>query len=575
MFGSSALRARYRANTEALRALEDDIPSAEEQEARALAAYEEAGLRVANLRQRQTLLTADNESLAATLNTAATFPFDLLSLIFSLANTVNDQHMQYDDYENALDAHPVDEDRVALPWRLGLVCRRWREAVLATPSAWSYVGIAYKLDPAFRPCARDLYSTPFPLLKICLDKSGSVPLDVVIYNEGGNQGDRDISDEHHFFRPRFQLLHEHMHRIRCLHVTGTIRRPDPRRRSYYVTMYQGSIDLLRNPAPSLVELRIHCMHVRTSNPPAPANFWQNFPTQSFPLLLPLAPKLRELSVNCAAVVCRRPHPGLPSLRRLVYKLDNMYDVHLHDMLAIAPSLERLWLEVDTILHDPNTVPVTLDPIRPISRLELRAGQSFGLLADGARLLPSINHLVLYNLAELSVTPALSKRLRRLGIVQQEDLHDYVGILRQLGCVECVEIGDGVTMRDDLFFEPFCDPQDPMWPKLRVIVLGAVDMVSVDQHGVLRLLHARNIGGSEGARIAGPIEEVDIESGCLPEWVAVQVRARAPSEIPEVDSEQYFPHEILLTPKTDRLAFPRVFIRYLDEHDLEVVVPVVP
>ncbi|EJD48660.1 hypothetical protein AURDEDRAFT_162117 [Auricularia subglabra TFB-10046 SS5] len=455
----------------------------------------------------------------------ATFPMELLSMIFGFANTQNDAQVQSDD--RRLHPRHADRDRVALPWRLGLVCRHWREAVLASPGAWSYIAVSYKLNPVFRVGARVPYSTPLPLLETCVENSGSVPLDVVMCSEGpdggGDRRGQDLADEDNFFRPRFELLLEHVHRIRSLHAVGMTLLPDPRHRYAFVTMYHGLIDLLRAPMASLVELRIH-MYRRGRVPTDPGDFWHGFPAQPIPLLLPAAPKLRELSVEGAPVVCRRPHSGLPSLNTLLYRLDNMHEVHLHDMLAISPNLERLSLEVKNVLHDANPSPRAAAQVKI---LEVpRRGQYFDLLADGARLLPNLSHLLLHDFSALSVTPALARRLTRLDITEQEDLHEHVGILRQLGCIERADFGENVTMRDDLFFAPFCEPRDPMWPKLRVITFSGAEMLSVDKDGVLRLLRARNLD-AEGERVARPIEEINLDSGCLPEWVAIQVRAILP------------------------------------------------
>lgn len=532
MFSPSVLRKRLRGNLEELYALVDDLPNAEEEEERAVAALARARLRVLTLRRRLEFLKSDSKAITLELNTIATFPPELLSMVFAFANTQNDFYAREGD--RFLRPYRVDHDRVALPWRLGLVCRHWREAVLASPAAWNYIGISYKLHPVFSPGAHGPYSSPLSSLYTCLEHSGSVPLHVVIASNGGDgRGERldsDLMDDHGFFHPRFQVLQEHIHRIRSLHVYGvTLLQRDPRWYGSHVTMYRGLLDLLRAPMASLVELRIH-MYAPKQNPPTSTDFWEGFPARPFPLLLPDAPKLRELSVEGAPVICRRPHPGLPSLKTLLYRLRSMFDVHLHDMLAIAPNLERLSLEVDEFLAVADPIPGGFQPAPQVKTLEIPSGQYFGLLADGARLLPNLSRLLLYDFDELVITPALARRLTRLDIVEQEDLHEHIGLLRQLTNVEHVEFGDNVTMRDDLFFAPFCDPDDPMWPKLRVIVFNAAELLSVDKDGVLAVLRARNFARDEGPARDGqvipcPIEEIDAES--LPEWVAMQVRAILP------------------------------------------------
>ncbi|EJD48658.1 hypothetical protein AURDEDRAFT_162115 [Auricularia subglabra TFB-10046 SS5] len=259
-------------------------------------------------------------------------------------------------------------------------------------------------------------------------------------------------------------------------------------------MYLCLIDLMRTPAPILADLRISTYDAVNRHPQTPTEFWHGFSTSPFPLFLPVALKLRELYVSRAAVMCRRPHPGLPSLRRLVLSLDHVHTVHLHDMLAISPNLKHLSLNVDEALLEGNALPGAPELALHLTKLEVRNGQLFDLLADGARLLLNLSHLVLHDVTQLSVAPALASRLTRLEIVYQENLHDYLVILRELKCVEHVCIGDGVSMRDDLFFAPLCDPQDPMWPNLKVLAFGHVELLSVDKDAVLRLLRAWNVEG---------------------------------------------------------------------------------
>ncbi|EJD48667.1 hypothetical protein AURDEDRAFT_122636 [Auricularia subglabra TFB-10046 SS5] len=262
-----------------------------------MALVQAARLRLSKLQQRRDAVVNDTKSIMRELNTLATFPVELLSLIFTYANTTYDFGPR--DRDGLLPAAKIDVLRRALPLRLGLVCRQWRSALLGTPAAWSYVGVLFDAGgtTGFRHA---LY------VQETLKRSGSSPLDVVIcyqfssrVNPPAEDDDRLLSEEQHFGRIVY-LLQTNMARVRSLHVNALLKN---------VPFMQSQVrdkvlDLLRTPSPALLDLRVDFPYTWTpGQDPAPGlleEYWHGGPGDTTPLFLPVAPNLRNMRLAHAS-----------------------------------------------------------------------------------------------------------------------------------------------------------------------------------------------------------------------------------------------------------------------------------
>ncbi|EJD48661.1 hypothetical protein AURDEDRAFT_183240 [Auricularia subglabra TFB-10046 SS5] len=507
-----------------LDSLANEVAAVRAQEALALAAAQAAKLRLSELQQRRAAVVKDTKSIMRMLNTVADFPFELLSLIFTYANTTCD--FGAGDPEDFSPAMQIDVARCTLPLRLGLVCRRWRAALLSTPAVWGYVGISF--DAAGKAgFGRAFY------VEDLLAKSGSSPLDVVIcyqLSPGSNseEADRLVLNQEEHFRRIVCLLQMNMGRIRSLHVTARQRNVPLEVTLPEITRVRTKVlDLLRTPAPSLVDLRIQfpCAFRLDEEPAAGSieSYWHGAPDKTMPLFLPFSPKLRNMRLGHVPVVCRRPHPGLPSLERVSISQRPIYEAHVVDLLAASPNLQYLNIDVSEVLQSPQ-MPVVRTSMPRLSKVHFGDYPTFGLLANGAALLPSLSELhVGGGLGDISVSDNLARNLTRLHISWEDGLEEHVETLRRLSNIAHAEFWQG-SMRDDLFFAPFFDAEAPMWPRLETLKLNAVVTDSAERDSLLRLIQARNCGTNPSVR---PLKNVDYDNVPVPSWIDVQIRAILP------------------------------------------------
>lgn len=177
------------------------------------------------------------------------------------------------------------------------------------------------------------------------------------------------------------------------------------------------------------------------------------------------------------------------------------------------------------------MPLARTTLRSLTKVEFADYSSFGLLENGAELLPNLSDLHICLLDDLSVSAALARNLTRLRVRYQEGLDEYVDTLRQLVNVTRADFWQG-SMRDDVFFAPFFDADAPMWPRLATLKLNGVVTDSTDRDSVLRLVQARNCGARPNPLVR-PLKNVDYDDVSVPSWIDVQIRAILP-EVWELD-----------------------------------------
>ncbi|EJD48681.1 hypothetical protein AURDEDRAFT_162138 [Auricularia subglabra TFB-10046 SS5] len=539
MSDKASMRKRLLADVAALEDLSAEIEDVEAAQAKAQVAFDEAkaalaraDTQVANVHLREKLLKRSVRMLSRSLSTLSTFPFELLSMIFAYANTESERNSKAggEDY-----APPIglDMDRVLLPWSLGAVCRHWRAAVDSTPEAWSFIGISHCKRSASPQANADCIWR----LSQSLEKSGAALLDVVFTSSHlwAEDDSKDFATlEHSLVINTFDLLTENMARIRTLGISLAPFVPRSRSEplsSFWLEIRGAIVELLRTPSPALVDARIQIVDRPRAVEAEPAEeYWHQFPDDPLPLFLPAAPKLRYLLLDQIPVAFRRPHVGLPSLERIRITQYWMFTVHVADMLALAPKLQHLELDVRDALSVTGITP-NFEPCHNLHTLVTtrKQRQTFGLLAGGARFLPKLSSLSISNVAELDISESFARRLTTLRLSHTSNLHEHLETLRQLTCIERAGLSY-VTVQDDVFFDAFCEPVDPMWPKLKTLMLRVVNALTVEQDGILRLVRARN-GKDDGAAAlsssVSPLEDLDFDSYSVPSWVAVQVREILP------------------------------------------------
>ncbi|KAJ7164489.1 hypothetical protein C8R46DRAFT_1099686 [Mycena filopes] len=93
------------------------------------------------------------------------------------------------------------------PWRLALVCRRWREIALGDPSLWSHVVIEY-----LRGLSLTQIEERYPLaaLEAQLSRSGTALLDVTLATYDGGQHELDAAAQ---LLGRLEVLVRYSHRL--------------------------------------------------------------------------------------------------------------------------------------------------------------------------------------------------------------------------------------------------------------------------------------------------------------------------------------------------------------------------
>ncbi|EJD48678.1 hypothetical protein AURDEDRAFT_183251 [Auricularia subglabra TFB-10046 SS5] len=546
MSDPAMMRQQLRADLEAIDRLSEEAKAAEREELRArialddaAAAYSRVHLRVQDLHFRRSSLCQSVDATMRALNTLATFPAELLSHIFVYATGPS----AGDDWRTVVDAEGpscciVDTSRAAIPWRLGAVCNHWRAVMLSTAAAWSYIGIAFAVEDD----ATAMNSRSKARALAAAERSRCALLDVVLESPDSlDSMDPDFNDEaqdllereHLFFDGIFEFLHVAMTRVRSLRASVRHRVPQAIATPWFSPTREKLLSLLRTPAEHLVDLRVSLLMSGGEDSLPENKYWHSFPATPMPLFLPVAPKLQYLELRHIPVVCRQPHPGLPSLERISLARPHMYVTHLHEMLSLAPSLQHVRLNVRTALHLAAASTVSPLPARTVTTLHLSAGESFNVLEDGARLFPNLSELHIANLADLSISESLAQRLTTLRLWGRLNVHDDVETLRQLKSIEHAAFRGG-TMHDDLFFEPFCATEDPMWPQLKTLEFTCVNLLSVECDGLLRLVRARNSGRTQETPASSPpcpLEHVSFDALSIPAWVAVQIRAILPIRDP--------------------------------------------
>ncbi|KAF4611794.1 hypothetical protein D9613_004472 [Agrocybe pediades] len=108
-------------------------------------------------------------------------PVEVLSRIFKACFPDNTNDITDDDWEPG-------HKHVAIPLRIGAVCRTWRHIAWSSPELWTGVLLSRRFNSSSRVC--DQYG----IIKEWISRSGALPLNVYVYEEEDEAEDLDVVD---------------------------------------------------------------------------------------------------------------------------------------------------------------------------------------------------------------------------------------------------------------------------------------------------------------------------------------------------------------------------------------------
>ncbi|KZV90782.1 hypothetical protein EXIGLDRAFT_770450 [Exidia glandulosa HHB12029] len=537
----SKLRRTFFADLEHIAAVQRDVDDAAQAHASAAAAlqlaqaeYDATKLELQIQRNRLHGLFRSADAVRSSLQTLATFPADLLSMIFVHGST---DRPQEDDKPWHVVA--IDIEAFHLPYRVAAVSRHWRQVARSTAQLWTCIRIpSSESDVQCTGPNSAAYARLLEHVKLHLSLSQAASLDLIwdltlsrSVSRDASTCSREDKQEDVFHSKLFQLVMRHSSRIRSFlletsadvgydHDTNHFGGP------HVTTVIHHILALLRCRAPKLVELAVKCLHFFVISDD---DFWENFPEMEFPVLLPHAPNLRRMHVLDAPIVVRRPHPGFHALTELAIQLTiyTINDAHLWDTLVSAPNLDRLWLDLKVDDEEEFDFEIELPISLPVSTIALSQSvdSPFNLVTLLDRLsLPNLSSLSIkaHMVSSLTVNDALASSISSLTISGHTGLGaEDLAILQRFAAVEAVSFSLATAKMDDhALFELLCDAADPMWPRLRRLSLRGVASDSVERDGILQLVRARNLH-SESAKYT-PLDLVEFDKYSVPTHVAIQV-----------------------------------------------------
>ncbi|KZV89050.1 hypothetical protein EXIGLDRAFT_722032 [Exidia glandulosa HHB12029] len=458
-------------------------------------------------------------STRSLLQTLATFPLELLALIFEDACAVDVAAQQ----DGSVD---LDWSAARCPYAIAGVCRRWREAALSTHAMWQHIAVSQQWVDA-------VDKAPFKRhLQDLLARSGSRVLDIRI----AFQSDRHLEDDacarqNACFSYFFQSLYRSASRIRSLRVCRASApysrqaRPD--------TLRTKLLQLLRCPTPQLETLDIQLDSWAREED---SEMWLGYPERVLPCFLPEAPTLRSMRISGVPVLLCRSTLALLALTYLSISHVSVPMVYLWDTLAAAPNLQYLELVFGSVIHDGRAA--TRLTALPITTL-VTGGNALDQLALPTQVdFPHLSTLKVPNWAfdKFTVTDALARSVTSITVqfyeTDPEDRAQTIANLRLFEAVESAELEyiDAIIEDEKFLFDALCDTVAPMWPKLRLFRLEGLEdygLGDVERGGLLRLVQNRNVSRTPVAEgdednMPVPIESLEFDAKSVPLWISIRV-----------------------------------------------------
>ncbi|EJD41171.1 hypothetical protein AURDEDRAFT_186666 [Auricularia subglabra TFB-10046 SS5] len=427
------------------------------------------------------------------------------------------------DIEAMVEDGSIDWDCSLLPLRLSMVSKHWQAIARSTKEMWTYVVVpahAWLLDNDRFVCHIERM---LRLSKDCL-------LDVVVESEDAlrdvaqQPGDRGydkifaekVEGQNRFFWRIFRLLYAHSHRIRTLHVYGSVN-------SCTYELSGGTIiaapstpeDLrvltmgfLQLPTPVLQEARLLFYNGDSDD-----GIWDDGDA----VFLPAAPRLQRLQVAHAYISMQH---SLPSLESFILRNDSIFHDDIWKSLSACPALDELALGLQKIRrrHPPlQSQPPTSIPIRTLT---LDGGSTWELF-DGVAL-PRLQTLSIPNEVMPDFTPlAHIPTLRTLVIGDGGfwNLEEYqTPALQHVEHVTLVGGDNDVTPLCNLL----CREPNPLWPRLKSFCIDVTDPALHRGDWVVRFVDNRLTRAAAPNSAVAPLERVALPGNVYAAWVVARL-----------------------------------------------------
>ncbi|EJD41176.1 hypothetical protein AURDEDRAFT_169765 [Auricularia subglabra TFB-10046 SS5] len=502
-----------------LEGIDSELAATEDRHRTCRQAFETAQAALKAVEQQHSALEKSRDSLKRairearrTLQSASLLPDELLALVFEHAASYGITR-SWHGLEWSSDN--IDWDLVTLPHDLRLVCKRWNAIALSTRALWKYIAVSAAKEYI------DELSYP-AYLRLQLERSRPMLLSVVIQADiKSRSGERSLSDiatrQLEFVKVALDLLGPEVYRIRTLEVYGNTPsyRESPDlfrawdRRKDFCHMVMG---FLRLPTPNLEDL------YAIIDQGDEDEGWFLLPPDSepLPLYLPEAPKLRRVRLDHLPVLCRLPHPGLPSLSVLSLEFFLMYETHFLDTLTLCPGLKELSIRIECLTRESAT-PARLVSA-PVHFLDIGFHQS-GDACIAHLTFPAVTSLNTPAYYIRDIVPKVASTVTDLTIENGEVDDDHMPILATMTMLEEVSF-EGDAIDDGMLADYLCRHDDPLWPRLR----------NIEVHSGFDIYHGANLvravehraGGSAGK--ARPLEKITLRGSETASWVATRLKA---------------------------------------------------
>lgn len=402
---------------------------------------------------------------------ASRLPLEVLSKVFKVIQPA------YSPSEHGLakkfkDGDCIEYERIVLPRVLAGVSKHWRDAVQVTPELRSYIGVpsdAPSLGKFLSSLGSKLHGTH--LIDLHIQATDILPP----APDSGEPSRTAIFFHNAFWRSVFDLIYEHIGRLRTIDIEITVdQHTRPRVPALFENARDLALGLLRLDMPELQEASVAFRGIDIDASEGPDAYWGPIPNVTLPVYFPQARNLQWLRLHDVPVACVRPtHPGLPSLRTLSITCGCLCDSYVHNMLALSPALEELYIYTECVNHD--LTPAESPPFKsPVRRLCLANAGAEYISFDRIDL-PNLASLAMLRSSGSDCPSLLQKVAGTLTELEFGGWFETEYALESLDKLSGLKKVERVTIRSENFEVPLlckllCREDDPLWPRLKSLVL---------------------------------------------------------------------------------------------------------
>lgn len=432
----------------------------------------------------------------------ATFPDDCLRCIFDqVANTS-------DEYWSQLGHGSCNMQRLASPFTLAVVCRKWRRVALHTPCLWSYITTTRRTTPG------DIPETDLERIEYLLSRSATSSLHILLRWTNATYHEKSYMKQVLLALVEFS---DRWERVEIWMPVGAD------------TCLLGA---LKGPTPLLAELSV-CAPM--------SDEWLTKPRDGY---LPYAPRLERLQLFSTGMSCSPRHTGLASLTTLEIWLEDDFST-IHNMLRVgAASLQHLILETELELEAYTSLQITLPRLRTLTLTTSAVhflASTVGTVTATAPFLsaPCLTHIELNCDSDFDVAlPAqgllrdYSSTVTHLTLAGTVDAGHltHLAHLRNVShlVIASLQFGTWASAVADSFFGKLAITTPAIWPKLTSIVLRPCQPLQ-DEDGILRLIEARRTaseaasGAPDDDDVPCKLTEIIVEYNGAPAWLRAECK----------------------------------------------------